>query len=67
MFKYTLFLSAITILFLQACATPHALEEDSKVAWKGTKEVSKDVWHGTKKVSKDVWDGGKKVVHDVSN
>ncbi len=67
MSKYSTFFTVIGILLLQGCATPNALEKDSKVAWEGTKEVSKDVWHGTKKVSNDVWNGGKKVVHDVNN
>ncbi len=53
--------------FLNGCATPHALEQDSKVAWEGTKNVSGEVWEGTKKVTNETWQGTKKAVHDVTD
>jgi len=56
-----------TFIMLAGCATPHALEQDSKVAWEGTKNVSGEVWEGTKKVTNDTWQGTKKVVHDVTD
>jgi len=57
----------MTALLLTACATPSAVEQDSKVAWEGTKKVSGEVWEGTKKVSGEAWDGTKKAVNDVTS
>ena len=50
-----------TLALLTGCATPNAVEQDSKVAWEGTKKVSGEVWEDTKTVSGQAWDGTKKV------
>jgi len=50
-----------TIFFVNGCATPAAVEQDSKIAWEGTKKVSGEAWDDTKKVSKSAWNGTKKV------
>ncbi len=42
----TLILTA-TLALLTGCATPNAVEQDSKVAWEGTKKVSGEVWEDT--------------------
>ena len=58
--KKTASITLLTLaLLLSACATPGAIEQDSKVAWEGTKEVSSEAWDGTKKVSGEVWEGTK--------
>jgi hypothetical protein len=60
--RITLILAMGTLLVLvSACATPDAVEQDSKAAWKETKKTSGEVWEGTKKVSGEAWDGTKKV------
>ena len=50
-----------TMFFVSACATPAAVEQDSKVAWEGTKKTSGEVWEGTKQASGQAWEGTKKV------
>ena len=57
--KITLVLGSM--FFISACATPSAVEQDSKVAWEGTKKASGEVWDGTKQASGEVWEGTKKV------
>lgn len=61
-----LLIPTVGLLLFSGCATPNALEQDSKVAWEGTKQVSGEVWEGTKKVSGEAWEGTKKVVNDVT-
>jgi len=50
-----------SVFLLSACATPAAVEQDSKVAWEGTKKASGEVWEGTKEASGQAWEGTKKV------
>lgn len=66
MSKNNILILAITLLIWTGCATPNAVEQDSKVAWEGTKKVSGEVWYGTKKVSGEAWEGTKKAVNDVT-
>jgi PBP1b-binding outer membrane lipoprotein LpoB len=54
------------LFFLNGCSTSHAIKQDSKEAWKGTREVSKEAWHGTKDVSKKAWKDSKKAVHNAT-
>jgi len=67
----------ILLLLVSACATPQAVEQDSKVAWEetkkasgevweGTKDASGKAWEGTKKVSGEAWDGTKKAVNNAT-
>ena len=64
--KMNLLILTATALLFTACATPNAVEQDSKVAWEGTKKVSGEVWEGTKQVSGEAWQGTKKAVNDVT-
>ena len=57
--KIILLLSSM--IFLLGCATPGAVEHDSKVAWEGTKKASGEAWDGTKKVSNEAWQDTKQV------
>ncbi len=59
-------LSLGALAVLNGCATPGAVEHDSKVAWEGTKKVSGEAWDGTKKVSGEAWDGTKKAVNNAT-
>ncbi len=59
-------LAMCAMLFMSACATPNAVQHDSKVAWEGTKKVSGEAWEGTKKVSGEAWDGTKKAVNNAT-
>ena len=65
--KYFNYLLMTGIFFLSACATPHAVQQDSEVAWKETKKASGEVWEGTKKVSTEAWDGTKKAVNSIAD
>jgi hypothetical protein len=64
--KTIIILSLSTLALLNGCATPGAVEHDSKVAWEGTKKASGEVWEGTKKVSGEAWDGTKKAVNNAT-
>lgn len=59
--KTIIILSLSALGLLNGCATPGAVEHDSKVAWEGTKKASGEVWQGTKEASGDAWEGTKKV------
>ena len=61
MSKKNLLILAVTLFVWNGCATPNAVEQDSKVAWEGTKKVSGEVWEDTKEVSGQAWEGTKKV------
>ena len=64
--KLLLLVGIATLALMNGCATPNALEHDSKVAWEGTKKVSGEAWEGTKKVSGEAWDGSKKAINNAT-
>ena len=61
-----LVLGLLTWVLMNGCATPNALQHDSKVAWEDTKQVSGEVWEGTKKVSGEAWEGTKNAVNNAT-